>query len=31
MLPATISYLVLFAIIALILVIALDDDGPRYP
>lgn len=26
-----IAYIVLFAILALLLVIVFDDDGPRYP
>jgi hypothetical protein len=31
MIPAAVSYLILFAILALILVIAFDDDDPRFP
>jgi hypothetical protein len=31
MIPVDVSYLILFAILALILVIAFDDDDPRFP
>jgi hypothetical protein len=31
MIPVAVSYLILFAIIALILAIAFDDDDPRFP
>ncbi len=31
MIPVAVSYLILFAILALILVIAFDDDDPRFP
>jgi hypothetical protein len=31
MIPVAVSYVILFAIIALILVIGFDDDDPRFP
>lgn len=31
MMPTAVAYLLLFALLGLLMVIAFDDDGPRFP